>query len=577
MHGGSDSYSDLTDAHFMPDEFSDWSDELDPPSNEREPRIRPRCCLCYFKFETHDPIVVFNPKNLHSVETWAGEYVEPERFEWDLENGYHSECVDLVAKSLPLGNSLQRTILDRTSHEVGYTKLLPSVEADRIRRLKKMFAQEFIVIIGYRLPLEICENIGRYCLSEYATKLINDVWTNKDFPGPRDLAIRVNASRSIWAQRVEFEGRQYIKSFSTTRKSESDTKLFEAIPGIRASVYFAVDLLGIRKVAITQDDNTPSLNQGDGLRWVVNRQKDLPFSIKVKSDLVDVSSSQPEGVWVYIPVDRDERIAELWFRKEDPDSISTLPEHRFPKHRSLLVRTNKGRGFVVGTFIKEACNLTYQLIATFPPAGPSRMLYCKTKGGKIWLGFEQATTWEQHNIAVSFPEKSKFSIYSSMAILASTAELRDVRTVTVCRGWRHEWNAGIIGMLLTYADGHQQSLGQIRLDRMEAPLTITSGKIWLGCDKSEMETLIEGFWPPTGRIKWVDMDKPLQHEDREYLELPLTGSLEWQSRTNWSHHSHSVCHHESRVPPGEMDLVLAREAESGGRPQGVFKTFSVVV
>jgi hypothetical protein len=43
--------------------------------------------------------------------------------------------------------------------------------------------------------------------------------------------------------------------------------------------------LGIREVAITQDDNTPSLTQGEGLRWVVNRRKTLPFWFNLKFDV----------------------------------------------------------------------------------------------------------------------------------------------------------------------------------------------------------------------------------------------------------------------------------------------------
>ncbi|EWY92497.1 hypothetical protein FOYG_06048 [Fusarium oxysporum NRRL 32931] len=168
-----------------------------------------------------------------------------------------SSLSHVTLSSQPQKSSLARSLGgDRTSYGVGYTELLPSVEAARVRRLKKRFAQELIAIVGYRLPFEICENIGRYCFSGYATKLINDVWSNKDFAGPRDATLQVTKSRSIWAQHIEFEGLQYIKSLSTTRKSESDTKLFEATSGIRVSVYFAEDCLGIREVVITQDDNT---------------------------------------------------------------------------------------------------------------------------------------------------------------------------------------------------------------------------------------------------------------------------------------------------------------------------------
>ncbi|KAH7493074.1 hypothetical protein FOMA001_g1808 [Fusarium oxysporum f. sp. matthiolae] len=612
----------LTGLYVMPVDFLDWYHEFVQPGEDEEPQVLPRCCLCCFKFEPCDSIVVFKPRNPHLLDTWAGEYIEPERIEptsWDfakgrrpLEKGYHSECVHMVAKSLPFADSIHCAIRDRTSYGVGYTELLPSVEAARVRRLKKRFSQELMAIVGYRLPLEICENIGRYCLSEYATKLINDVWSNKDFAGPRHATLRVTKSRSIWAQHVEFEGLQYIKSLSTTRKSESDTKLFEATSSIRVSVYFAEGCLGIREVVITQDDNTPSLNQDKGLRWVVNRRKALPFSFEYKTDglkLRDLAITERKNEmadyrqrrWAVLPDGLD--ISQLAppppGRNNEPiravdwnlpgcrgysvlideQSICDIISNNMGGPSSQLVdmRTNKGRSFVLGFQTGEASKFTYQPITTLSPTDPSRMLCCKSNRATFWLGFEQATTWDQHTIDISLPKPSKSTAYPGEGFFASTAELRDVRTVAVCRNWRYSKDVGIVGMLLTYADGHQRSLGQIRLDYMEAPLMVASGKIWLGCDKSKNVPLPDGFWPPTNKIKWLEVDEPLRDKNREYFELPLTGSLEWQSYRCWEYTCHSVCHHESSELKDEMDQVLAREAESGGRAPGVVKTFSVVV
>jgi hypothetical protein len=119
-----------------------------------------------------------NPTNPHLAETWEGEYIEPAEG-WDLENGYHSACVGLVAKDLFVDGSLDSAIWNATryggaSYVDGYTEPLPFFEANRLRRLKEMFAQEFMTVIRCHLPLEVCENIGRYCLREYATRLIKD-------------------------------------------------------------------------------------------------------------------------------------------------------------------------------------------------------------------------------------------------------------------------------------------------------------------------------------------------------------------------------------------------------------------
>ncbi|KAG9508109.1 hypothetical protein J7337_001669 [Fusarium musae] len=641
------------------------ADALDLSGENKEPQVLPRCCLCCFKFEPYDFIAVFNPRNLRLLSLWEGEYKEPERIDptdWKsaetrpLEKGYHSECVDLVAKGLPSADSIHRTIEGRIGYGIGYSKLLPSMEAARVHRLQKRFGQDLMAIVAYRIPLEICENIGRYSLSGYATNLINDVWSNKDFAGPQHASLRVTDSSSIWAQHVEFEGLQYIKSLSTARRSESDTKLFEATPGIVVSVYFAEDCLGIRQVLITRDDHTPSLNQDEGLRWVINRRKPLPFSFKYKTDglklrdlaitksedaeanyrqrrwaalpndlnihqlapprprcnfevsnepiravdwnlpgcrgysvlmddysicdiishytevsssrLVDVSNGH-KGDWFYIPIDRGERIAELWLRIEDRGN-------KWNRNcKCLVMRTNKGRSFVLGLQSGEASKFTYQPLTTLSLTDPSRMLCCKTKRSGFWLGFEQATTWDEHATGITFPNSPPPCQFKEL--LSWNAELRDVRAVAVGRNWRNSKDAGIVGMLLTYADGHQRSLGQIRLDYMEPPLIVSSGKIWLGSDKSENEPLPEGFWPRTNRIKWVEVDKPVHDKNREYLELPLTGSLEWHSHSIGEYYRHSVCHHESSELQNEMDQVLAREAESGGRALVVVKTFSVAV
>ncbi|CZR33285.1 uncharacterized protein FPRO_01815 [Fusarium proliferatum ET1] len=638
------------------DEFSNLADEFGQSGGNEEPQALPRCCLCCFKFEPYDSIVVLNPRNPNLPGPWAGEYMEPERIEPTglesanhrrlFEKGYHSECVHLVAKGLPFGDSVHRAIRDGTSYGVGYTELLPSVEPARVRRLKDKFAQEFMAIVGHRLPFEICEIIGRHCLSEYATKLINDVWSNKNFAGPQHASLRVTESSSIWVQHVEFEGLQYIKSLSTTRKSESDTKLFESTPGILVSIYFAEDCLGIREVAITRDDHTPSLNQDkdlsfkyktDGLklrdlaitkgedaeadyrqrRWAAllkdldtsqldprpprrvfgvsdegTRAVDwnLPgcrgYSVLIddysicdiishniggpSSQLADVSNRH-KGDWFYVPVDRGERIAELWLRIEDHGNT-------WGSYNSLIIRTNTGRSFVLGYRISgEARKVTYRLITTLSPSDPSRMLYCKTKELKFWLGFERETTWEQHAIVIPYRNRPRPAPFLLKELLSSNAELRDVRAVAVCRNWRYSKDAGIVGMLITYADGHQRSLGQTRLDHMEPPLTVFSGKIWLGSDKSENKPLTEGFWLLANKIKWFEVDKPLGNKNRQYLEIPLTGSLEWESHSIGGYWQHKVRHRESSELQNEMDEVLAREAESGGRRRGVVKTFSVTI
>ncbi|CCT63052.1 uncharacterized protein FFUJ_00338 [Fusarium fujikuroi IMI 58289] len=503
-----------------------------------------------------------------------------------------------------------------------------------------MSAQEFMTIIGGRLPLEVCENIGGYCLSDYTTRLyaarlFKDAWAKRGHFGSRDAAVHVTKSHEVWAQHIEFEGIQYIKSLSTGRKSGSDTKLFEATDDTRVNIYFAEDPLGIREVVMTRDDNTV-LAQGENLSWVINRGVALPFWFKPESDglkLRDLAITKTKKAdanyrqrrWAALP--NHLRVCQLAqppvysgeMSKEpirlvdwnlpgcrgytvliDMNSVcaiipnsTRLPSSQladaasrralvsegrvpqgnslFAKYKNLIIRTNKGRSFVLGSGIesrstrKDVCKFTYQGIAALSLTQPTRMLYM-AKPPRFWLCVDPAESLTQRRINLSLPKPSKPTAYRGKQFFSSTAELRDVRTIAACQGWRCAVGVEIVGLLLTYVDGHQRCIGQIRLGHMDAPLTVTSGKIWLGADKSEQGPLPGGFWPRTKKIKWVGVEKPLPNENREYLEVSLEGSLKWQSHKNLDYYAHTVYHVESselQDTVDEMEEVLAHETASG--------------
>ncbi|CVK84813.1 uncharacterized protein FMAN_01740 [Fusarium mangiferae] len=663
----------------MPDEYSGFAhwdlenSDSDSFDEDDEPVVLPRCCLCQFKFELLDSIVVFNPQNRYLPPIWEGQYFGNGETV-SMENGYHSSCVNQFTVDFSLDDNIGDAICNVTHYRNfgDFVKEpLASFETNRLRRLKEMLAQEFMNIIGGRLPLEVCENIGSHCLRDYATRLFKDAWAKKGHFGARDAAVRVTKSHAIWAQRIEFEGIQYIKSLSTTRRNQSDTKLFEATDGTRVNIYFAEDPLGIREVVMTRDDNTV-LAQGENLSWVINRGVALPFWFKLESDglklrnlamtktkkavanyqqrrwavlpqhlgscqfapppgydnlteekpiravdwnlpgcrgysvLMDAdcvrdivpnngggSSSRlmdtninHAGAWVYIPIDPDEQVVELWRRYFEFPSSPNLT-----MLRSLLIRTNKGRSFFLGSHSAShytsgrESRLTYHAIAELSPTEPTRMFYGKTENLRFWLGFEQVATRDL-NAVISSVKPAMPIACSNADFFTSTANLQNVRTISVCRGWREclvlshadPPGEGIAGMLLTYADGRQRSVGQIRLDYMDPPLVVTSGKFWLGSDKSEEERLSGGFWPSRSNINWVEVDTPLEDEKREYFEVPLTGSLEWHSYMAGDYYRHLVIHHESNKLQDKVDEIgemLAREVESGELGPAVVKAISL--
>ncbi|KAF4447885.1 hypothetical protein F53441_8635 [Fusarium austroafricanum] len=450
---------------------------------------------------------------------------------------------------------------------------------------------ETIYVFINRLPLEVCEKVASYCLREHATKLFRDVWLQRDRSSSKEINLRLSSQARVWAQHVEIEGRQYVKSITTRRQTKDDTRLVKCNTGDHLNIYFAEDSLGIREVIITHNDELPPIDPDAGLRWVVNRHRDVPFSINMKSDIVldrnvirDIIPNKPEGLssslidaysrsddtWLYIPVDPDERVSELWLRKYKSPAV---PNETI---QSLVILTNKGRSFALGPHIeslisREDCEFSYEALSELPATAPSKMFYYKSDCIAEYLGFEQVMTWDKRQIEISCGKSSKPSPYKGKTFLSTYASLGDVRTITPCRSRAAFDLKAIVGLLFTYTDGRQRCIGQVRLDWLEDPLVVTSEKIWLGCAVEEVKPLGEGFWPPTNRIKWVSVSKPLADGKRQYLEIPLSGRLEWQKIGI----SNSVCHHEARELPDEMDAVLAHEAASGKPAPKVVRTFSV--
>lgn len=85
----------------------------------------------------------------------------------------------------------------------------------------------------------------------------------------------------------------------------------------------------------------------------------------------------------------------------------------------------------------------------------------------------------------------------------------------------------IVGLLLTYVDGSQRCVGQIRPDHLEAPMEVRSGKIWLGSRKWGGELKVTAPLIRTIKCVCVTEPEPAEKNVYEYLEIPMTGRLDW--------------------------------------------------
>ncbi|KAF5559482.1 hypothetical protein FNAPI_4701 [Fusarium napiforme] len=632
------------------------------------------CGLCKFRFHKGQPVISADRNNSTMPLTWNEKY-HPENEISRGQKAFHAGCFQVAGDTVFVKGFLESCTWNLVRFGLfhgSYTQPPPSAVAKRTGWLKSSLSLEVRHAIKNRLPIEVCENIAAYCLSEYATKLHLDAWQSQDPSDPDDdLTLPVSNGQTVWAQYVEIEGCKYVKSLSTVRMNEDDTMVFTAKKNFGSSMelgmYFAEDSLGVRSVVACSDDEIRGTEE-PGLRWayIPHRCYNFPLYIRMKFDglklrnldvthyereyyvqptrwavlpreirelkapddnisdsgdraavhavdwnlpgvsgyaiglqsssidsivpyrpgklpsaLIDAYDNDNAGsTFLYFPVDPEERISELWLRSGDfPYDDDTLI-----RAESLIVVTSNGRSLVLGPDIRSPRSdrsADYEALADLPSTTPTRTLYYKYRHNESWLGFERMTTWHNRKIKLSFePPIWPGPYYWFDQFFSTSAELENLRAITPCRGWRNCVDGEIFGLLFTYADGRQRSVGQIRLDHLQEPVNITYDRFWIG-SSGDTEPDEEDPSSPTGHIKWLGVCKPVLNPDMDmqYLEIPLRGKLEWRSSWGTVTAKSDVRHldFEDDRLQSEMEQVLAREAASSATSKAVktVKTFSV--
>ncbi|KAL9574141.1 hypothetical protein ACKAV7_001656 [Fusarium commune] len=193
-----------------------------------------------------------------------------------------------------------------------------------------------------------------------------------------------------------------------------------------------------------------------------------------------------------------------------------------------------------------------------------------------WLGFENIPTWNERKIELSVgPPTRRGPSFWYDQCFSTSAELENDQRITPCRGWVTCVENAIFGLLFTYADGRQRSVGQIRLDHLEDPVNVTSGRFWLGISDWDTDPHHEEPCSLEGHVTWLGICEPMLKSDTEYLEIPLRGKLEWRSTWNTVSTESLVRYVEESELQSEMDKVLARKAVSGKTASKTVKTFYV--
>ncbi|GKU06144.1 hypothetical protein FLAG1_09081 [Fusarium langsethiae] len=362
----------------------------------------------------------------------------------------------------------------------------------------------------------------------------------------------VNASKPIWGTDVVFEGVRYGFKIRDLRLVESD--YIDGSPVIKWSVLppkpraaWLVNLddrahppsyfkfLDCGKPGIT--GYSACMLDGDLVDLHCHTEgEDLMF-------YRDGGGDRLHAVWLYFPIEQSERIFEVWRRRKKPRFCRDIP----------MLRTNKGRVFVLGTHINQYdVNIKYDRLTSFPTAKHARFWFSCREDCVDYLAFD--TENRRHNKDLFHRQlEGPFALCSSGVAIqsfATSAPLKDVVKVVPCRSWA-PGSTGIVGLVFTYSDGHREAVGQVRLDHLLAPMQVEpTGDMWLGVRELSYGTVVEAMRlvPSNGRTVYGGNTS---EAGLWWYRLSWRGRLDWffwYGRCFVSHHAQPVPdQHASRI------------------------------
>ncbi|KAJ9155687.1 hypothetical protein NKR23_g1567 [Pleurostoma richardsiae] len=242
----------------------------------------------------------------------------------------------------------------------------------------------------------------------------------------------------------------------------------------------------------------------------------------------DWTASHDGAVWLYMPLDPNERISEIWGRGG-----------RHYAHMGLMLKTDNGRQMMIalhptpGLCKRNGGNQPHWSQVCSLPDGPTRLFFnLAFRGGVQQFGIEELPLPERF---LSLPRPNSSPTAGLLKdYFYSAAPLEGVVEVTPCRVDLEEYSA-IIGLQLRYDNGKRTCVGEFRLDSVEESLDVRDSGLYLG--------FTDDVWPPP-YVDRVSTQRPLDEEDLEWLYLSREGLLEW-----WFAHGHCKVYYEDQESP----------------------------
>ncbi|EHK46673.1 hypothetical protein TRIATDRAFT_42805 [Trichoderma atroviride IMI 206040] len=152
----------------------------------------------------------------------------------------------------------------------------------RQRKIKSLMGTALLTHFAHsksNLPLELWEIVAEYLLPHFTTANLQSLWE----PTPKPCY--ANTTQPIWCKYVEFEGNQYVSTFSNEPKSDDWELVFQPSNAGIVDVYAAENHFGITKLLFSSPHNLPKVDEVEGIWWRKSRIDEESLNIRASSDV----------------------------------------------------------------------------------------------------------------------------------------------------------------------------------------------------------------------------------------------------------------------------------------------------
>lgn len=207
------------------------------------------------------------------------------------------------------------------------------------------------------------------------------------------------------------------------------------------------------------------------------------------------AASHSHAYWLYMPVDRDEFINEIWRTR--------CSQHADP---ILIMKTNHGRTWEIGPRPRDQRRHDWHLIGQLER--DDHVFLENSWTGIGLMTFSQAINSHQQVRPPAIATHTPYPLARvGVLFFCTSAPLTDVAAIRLCKR-----DGIVIGLLLCYHSGQERAVGQIRFDHLQQR------------DKtSSTRNLIYAL----DATKVVDMKLETANEQSGWIVLPWSGRLVW--------------------------------------------------